>query len=282
MNDINGIINLINKEIEAVNTSYSQESPEWSEALDRISKDIKDLEGHLQSMPDSPSEIKEVRLSVSVDKKGKAGTTIEIPAGQRIISYSDFSELFRKPEEIQRANEDKKNTDKSLLLNILKDAVIRSKDKFAAADNLEDVLRELKEHRENIPDDNTPLSEKGQWLKELAKTISSLKIIESAIKSIKDKIPQIWDQLTFKQKLGVALLLPAAGVSIFIGIKFGGIGLAAVGTAVGFSSTYVVLIILFAIIGIINTIEFLDFLIRLFGDDTDEVDEDKDKEEKEE
>ncbi len=272
MNDIVDLIDLINYRIDTVN-SCPQGTPEWSEVLDRISKNIKNLEDRLKKKPDLPSEIKEVRLSVLVDREGKAGTTIEIPAGQRIIYYSDFSELFRKPEKNQRANEDKNNTDKSLLLNILKDAIIRSKDKFADADNLEDILRDLKKHRETVPEDNASLSEKGKWFKELGKTLSSLKIIESAIKSIKDEIPKIWDQLTFKQKLQVALLLPAAvstaGVLIHvfgIGSLVGNFGLATAGKAVGIPGIYVIIILFYVITSATNDlIEFLDFLIEFLG-----------------
>lgn len=255
MNNIVDLIDLINYRINTVN-SYPQESHEWSEALDRISKHIKDLEGRLKSMPDLPSEIKEARLSVSVDREGKARATIEIPAGRRIISYSDFYELFRNPEENQIANDDKNNTDKNSLLDILKDAVMRSKDKFADAGNFEVVLRDLKKHRETVPKEDENLYKKGQWFKELAKTLFSLKIIEPAIKTIKDEIPKIWNQLTFKQKIQAALLGPVIGVGIFVGK----IGVAGFGTAIGIPLILVILILLFVTNGLI---EFLDFCINL-------------------
>ncbi len=261
---IQEMVKQINEQINNVNP-YPQESPERSEALDKISKDIEGLEVRLKSMPDLPNEIKEVRLSVSVDKKGKAGTTIEIPEGKRIIYYSDFSELFIKSEENQRTNENKKNTDKSSLFNILKDAIIRSKDKFADDDNLEDVLRDLKEHRETVPKDNANLSEKGQWLKELAKTLYSLGIIEPAIKSLKDEFPKIWDQLTFKQKLQVALLAPVVGVGNigYIPILF------FTGMPVGISAIPVILILLVLLLFVTNKLsEFLDFLIEFLGERT--------------
>ncbi len=260
-NNIVGLIDLINDRIDNVN-SCPQGTPKWSEALDRVSKHIKDLEIRLKSMPDLPSEINEVRLSVSVDREGKAGTTIEIPSGQRIIYYSDFSELFRKVEDSQRANEDKKNADESSLLNILKDAVIRSKDKFKDKlddeGNVEVVLEDLEKHKKNIPDDNASLSEKGQWFKEVAKTLSNLEIIDPAIKIIKDEIPKIWDQLTFKQKIQVVLL----GVVVGVGILIGNIGVAGLGTAVGVPAILVILILLFVTGGLI---EFLDFLINLLS-----------------
>ncbi len=257
MNDIVDLIKQINDQINIINSSHPQGTPEWSEALDRIRKDIEDLEGHLKKNPDLPSETNDVRLGVSVDREGKAQTTIEIPAGQRIISYSDFSELLRKPEESQRTNDNKKNTDKSSLLSILKDAVIRLKDKFADAGNSEEILSNLEEHRKTVPEDNASLSEKVQWFKELAKTLYSLKIIEPAIQSIKDEIPKIWKHLTFKQKIQVALLGPVVGVGILIG----NIGVAGLGTAVGVPAILVILILLFVTGGLI---EFLDFLIAFF------------------
>ncbi len=152
-----------------------------------------------------------------------------------------------------------KNTDKSSLLNILKNMCRRLKDKCVNDGDFEDVLRDLKKHRNTFTKDNASLFRTVKWLIKLAKILSSfLKIIKPAIaiKAIIDEISKTWDQLTFKQKLQVVLLGPVIGIGIFVG----NIGVALLGTAVGIPVIFVILILLFVTKGLI---EFLDCLIKL-------------------
>lgn len=242
-------------------------SPEWTNALDTISQHIKDFEGCLKAMPDLPSEITtnegvysitDSRLCAVVNDENKP--IIELPVDQRLDYYNDFPNLFSKLEDSQKLNDEKvDNTDKTSLLNILKDALIRSKEQFNEVGNSELVLRKLKELRATAPKSNESLTQKAQWIKELAKTLLTLKFVEPAIKAIKDEIPKIWNQLTFKQKLQVASIGPILGAGAFIG----GVGIAGLGNAVGLPGILVVIVLLFLTNGLID---FIDFCINLVGD----------------
>lgn len=184
-------------------------SPEWTNALNTISQHIKDFEVCLKAMPDLPNEITtaegnysitDSRLCVVVNDEKRP--IIELPVDQRLDYYNDFPNLFSKLEESQKLNDEKvNNTDKTSLLNILKDALIRSKEQFNEAGNSELVLRKLKELRSTAPKSNESLTQKTQWIKELAKTLLSLKFVEPAIKAIKDEIPKVWNQLDVSPRI---------------------------------------------------------------------------------
>jgi len=164
----------------------------------------------------------------------------------------------------QRNNDKTNDTNKSSLLNILKDAFIRSKSRYPDVDNHEVVLRKLKELKASAPKDDESLSKKRQWLKDLANTLLSLKFVRFAIKDIKDEIPNFWNQLTRKQKLKVASIATSLGGAIAIGTYLGGIGVALLGTAKGLSGIKLIIFLLILLSFSSNgLIDLVDFFINL-------------------
>lgn len=164
----------------------------------------------------------------------------------------------------QRNNDKTNDTNKNSLLNILKDAIIRSKSKYPDVDNPEVVLRKLKELKASAPKDDESLSQKRQWFKDLANTLLSLKFVRFAIKDIKDEIPNFWNQLTRKQQWVAASIAVSLGGAIAIGIYLGGIGVVLLGTGKGLSGIKLI-IVLFILLSFSSKglIDLVDFFINL-------------------
>jgi hypothetical protein len=246
-------------------------SPEWTEALNGVSEHIKILENFIKSLKELPFELisdnfkfilnksKSKSIKIQLKDGESSKPIIQLPVNQRILVYKDFPQLAKLLEAYQGSNDEKsENTDKGKLLSILKESLIRSKDQFKELGNSETVLRKLKELKLSAPTGQESLTNKLKWFKDLSKILLSLKFVEPAIKAIKDEIPKVWNQLTFKQKLQVASIAPIVGAGTFIG----GIGVAGLGNAVGLPGILVVVVLLFLTNGLID---FLDFIIKLIA-----------------
>jgi hypothetical protein len=254
--------------------SYPSTSLEWRTAVDQISEHIKNSENTLRalsldsrnfSVPVSEgtfllqshggSEL--LRLCWTSDASSSAKPVIELPLTERLKAYRSLPALFDELGRSTIVSEADKKAEKiasKSILEILRDSFDQVKINAQASQGLEKILLELKRLRQSVPKDEADLRSKASWFKHLASLLLSSDLFLEVLKKAKAQLPQIWSQLTFKQKLKFGAMAPIIGA----GVHLGAIGIAGGGSAVGVP---VVLVILLMLLLNHSLVDFLDYII---------------------
>lgn len=254
---------------------FPKTSAKWNACVDQISNDIKLAEEFLRGQF---SEIERFEISVEgsiflltffsgsnqkrlcykMNLESNLKPVIELPLKERVEAYQKFPLLFNQVQSslyVQTADSKAKNLNQKSLLEITQEIFERVKVGALASPKLENLLQDLKQLRTDAPKNDSDIKTKAQWFKNLANTLLQSEIFKQVFDQVKIQIPEIWSQLTFKQKLKFGALAPIVGAGAYIG----GIGLAGGGSAVGVPVVIVILLLL-----LLNNslIDFLDYVIK--------------------
>lgn len=155
------------------------------------------------------------------------------------------------------------------IMEVIKEAINQQKDKLSNNPNVENVLNRLKELKQQVPTDKASYKEKLDWITQISKTLFSLgketmlPVMERTYKVIlkMDFKKDIWDKLTWKQRIQVSAIAP----SIIIALIVGNIGISMLGTAFGVPVIAVAIFCIFATQGLIAVVFFVDYVIEFLG-----------------
>jgi hypothetical protein len=253
---------------------FPQSSNEWKSSVDSISADIKAAESALRSQFVHGDNV-EVRLDggtfvlrpfggaelprlcfTKVDSTDSR-PMIELPLADRIEAYRLLPGLFdylQKSEAVKIADEKAKNVPTKTVMEIVKDAFESVKTRSFAGPNLVRIKEQLVRLRNEAPKDDSDFKKKAQWFRQVAELLMTSDIFRQIFEQVKSQIPQVWSQLSFKQKLKVGAMAPIIGAGAYLG----GIGIAGGGSAVGVPVVLVILLLLFLTHGLVD---FLDYVI---------------------
>lgn len=253
--------------------TFPRTSVEWQIAVNQISEDIKNAEALLRSQF---REAKDFCISVSVGEFRlqashaslrlcyfsvstiEARPMIELSLADRIEAYRYLPELFDRLVSSKFANDadtKAKNVASKTVLEVIREAFDRVKLGVLAGPKLERLVEDLKQLRIEAPKDDSDFKRKAGWFKRLAELLAESDIFRQVFDQVKVQIPQIWSQLTFRQKLKVGTWAPIIGAGTYLG----SIGIVGAGGAVGVP---MVLVILLFLLLSHSLIDFLDYVIK--------------------